>query len=132
MLEHHGEHDPLAALSPVTDADTIRRCVAAVRRVFVHAAIKDYLVAVVNRTRQSSDIRLGASPRASLQLLRAAKARAAMSGRHYVTPDDIAELAVPTLAHRVLLSGEAQLARLPVAEAIGAALRSVPIPDGRR
>jgi MoxR-like ATPase len=86
---------------------------------------------VVNATRHSHDLRLGASPRATLQLLRAARAKAALTGRDYVNPDDIAELAVPVLAHRVLPSTEAQLARHSTAEIIHAAVRTVAVPDRR-
>ena len=132
MLDRHGAGDPLSELQPVTDAATVRHCIATVRDVFVHPSVKRYLVDIVHRTRASSDIRLGASPRSSLQLLRAAKAMAVMRGRHYVTPDDVRELAVPTLAHRILLSGDAQVARLPADEAIKALVDLVAVPDGRR
>ena len=132
MLDRHGAGDPLSELQPVTDAATVRHCIATVRDVFVHPSVKRYLVDIVHRTRASSDIRLGASPRSSLQLLRAAKALAVMRGRHYVTPDDVRELAVPTLAHRILLSGDAQVARLQADGAITALIDLVAVPDGRR
>jgi len=132
MLEHHGEVDPIDPLQPVTDAAAVMRCVAIVRRVFVHPAVKDYLVAILHRTRTLNDVRLGASPRAGLQLMRAAKARAAMAGRGYVIPDDITDLAGPALAHRVLLSTQAQLAGRSVTDLLAAAVREVPVPTGRR
>ncbi|MCA0252110.1 MAG: MoxR family ATPase [Actinobacteria bacterium] len=131
MLDHHGEAEPLEQLSPVTDAAAVQRCISVTRRVFVHRAVKDYLVALVASTRDSGDIRLGASPRASLQLLRAAKAQAAVDGRNYVTPDDIQALAVPTLAHRVMLSHEAQLGRRSVADVVEQAVAAVPLPQRR-
>ena len=90
MLESHGSFDPLAALQPVTDGATIRALIEAVKSVYVSPAVKHYLVQVVNATRNSRDLRLGASPRATLQLLRASRAFAALSGRDYVSPDDIA------------------------------------------
>lgn len=129
MLEHHGSSDPLSRLSPVTDAATIRGLVAAVTEVYVAAAVKEYVVQVVNATRSSPDLRLGASPRATLQLLRAARAHAALARRDYVTPDDIATLAAPVLSHRVLPSTEAQLGRRSNDEIIAAAVRSVAVPD---
>jgi MoxR-like ATPase len=132
MLEHHGEVDPIDPLQPVTDAAAVMRCVGTVRRIFVHPAVKDYLVAILNRTRNLPEIRLGASPRAGLQLMRAAKARAALAGRGYVIPDDISDLAGPALAHRVLLNTQAQLAGRNVAELLQAAVREVPVPTGRR
>jgi MoxR-like ATPase len=131
MLDHHGESDPLETVRPVTDGDGVMRAVSVVRTVFVHPGVKEYLVAVVNQTRTMPQARLGASPRAGLQLLRAAKARAAMDGRAYVIPDDIAELAVPTLAHRVLLSTQAQLAGQSAADLVRAAVSVVPVPTGR-
>ena len=132
MLEHHGEVDPIDPLQPVTDAAAVMRAVGTVRRIFVHPAVKDYLVAILHSTRNLPEIRLGASPRAGLQLMRAAKARAALAGRGYVIPDDIAGLAGPALAHRVLLNTQAQLAGRNIADLLQAAVREVPVPTGRR
>ena len=132
MLEHHGEVDPIDPLQPVTDAAAVMRAVGIVRRIFVHPAVKDYLVAILHSTRNLPEIRLGASPRAGLQLMRAAKARAALAGRGYVIPDDIAGLAGPALAHRVLLNTQAQLAGRNIADLLQAAVREVPVPTGRR
>jgi MoxR-like ATPase len=131
MLETHGTTDPLATLRPVTDAATIRGLIAATRKTYVSPAVKQYLVSIVNATRHSRDLRLGASPRATLQLLRVARAKAALSGRDYVSPDDISALAVPVLAHRVLPSTEAQLARHATEDVVSAAVRTVPVPDKR-
>jgi MoxR-like ATPase len=131
MLESHGTSDPLAALSPVTDASTIRGLIEAVKTVYVSPAVKHYLVQVVNATRNSRDLRLGASPRATLQLLRASRAYAALEGRDYVSPDDVAALGVAVLAHRVLPSTDAQLARRTVTDVIAQAIASVHLPDRR-
>src|SRR5699024_10699640 len=131
MLDSHGSKDPLGELSPVTDAETIRGLIKAVRGVYVAPAVKEYVVSVVNATRDSRDLRLGASPRASLALLRASRALAAVSGRDFVNPDDVAALAVPVLAHRVLPSTDAQLARRQVPDIIAEAVRSVAVPDRR-
>ena len=129
MLDHHGGGDPLAELRPVTDVATVAALAADVRSVFVHAAIKDYLVAVLEATRRDPDIRLGGSPRAGLQLLRACKARAILQGRHYVIPDDVQALAGPALAHRILLSPAAQLARRSADDVVQAAVDGVGVPD---
>jgi len=129
MLDSHGSSDPLARMSPVTDAETVRGLIHAVTQVFVAPAVKAYLVSVVTATRTSRDLRLGASPRASLQLLRAVRAYAALQGRDYVTPDDVQALAVPVLAHRVLLSTEAQLARRSAEDVIARAVAEVRVPD---
>ncbi|MGH2586063.1 MAG: AAA family ATPase [Dehalococcoidia bacterium] len=111
MLNLHGAADPLDGLDPVSDAETVRRLIAGVRTVHVAEPIKVYAVNLVNSTRESPELRLGASPRACLHLLRAARAVAALEGRDYVLPDDLQSLAVPVLAHRLMLTAEAQLAR---------------------
>jgi MoxR-like ATPase len=131
MLDSHGTSDPLAELRPVTDSQTIRGLIDAVKTVYLSPAVKHYIVQVVNATRNSRDLRLGASPRATLQLLRASRAFAALSGRDYVSPDDVASLAVSVLAHRVLPSTDAQLARHTVNDIIAQAVASVHIPDRR-
>ena len=117
-------------LQPVTDGSTVRGLIEAVKKVYVSPAVKR-IVQMVNATRNSRDLRLGASPRATLQLLRASRAFAAMSGRDYVTPDDVAALGVSVLAHRVLPSTDAQLARRTVTDVIAQAIQSVHIPDRR-
>ncbi len=131
MLDAHGSADPLTELRPVTDAATVRGLIRAAQQTYVSPAVKDYIVGVVTATRRSRDLRLGASPRATLHLLRAARARAALDGREYVSPDDVSTLAGPVLAHRVLLSTEAQLARRGVEDIIAAAVRAVAVPDRR-
>lgn len=131
MLDAHGTVDPLAQLQPVADAATIRGLIEAVKTVHVAPAMKQYIVQVVTSTRESKSLRLGASPRSSLALLRAARALAALSGRDYVNPEDVGSLAVPVLAHRVLPSTEAQLARQSLSDIIAEGVRSVPVPDRR-
>ena len=131
MLDSHGSSDPLSALQPVTDGDTVRGLIEAVKTVYVSPAVKHYLVQVVNATRNSRDLRLGASPRATLQLLRAGRAHAALAGRDYVSPDDISGLAPFVLTHRVLPSTDAQLARRTVNDIVASAVGSVQLPDRR-
>lgn len=111
MLNVHGGADPLDELGPVVDADVIRRMINTARHVHVSDAVKQYAVALVHATREAPDLRLGASPRSALQLLRTARAVAALEGREFVLPDDLQALAVPVLAHRLLPTSEAQLAR---------------------
>ncbi|MFX4271327.1 AAA family ATPase [Propionibacteriaceae bacterium Y1685] len=129
MLDHHGMTSPLDSLEPVTDSATIRRIIETVKDVYVAPAVKQYIVDIVGRTRDNRDLRLGASPRSTLQLLRAARALAAMSGRDYVNPDDVAALSVSVLAHRVLPSSEAAGGRRTSADIIGDCVRAAPIPD---
>ncbi len=131
MLEHHGGHDPLAQLSPVSDGDTVRQLILSARSVFAADAVKEYVVALVRATRTNPDLRLGASPRSALHLLRAARAHAAMQGREHVLPDDIQDLALPVLAHRLLPSADAQLSRRTPEDVVSALLSHVPIPRSR-
>ena len=111
MLDGHGAADPLNELRPVSDADIVRQLIATVRQVHVADAVKQYAIDLVTATREAPDLRLGASPRATLQLLRTARAVAALEGRDYVLPDDLQALAVPVLAHRIIPTADAQLAR---------------------
>ncbi len=110
MLDEHAAGDPLDDLGAVSDAAEIRALVTAVRSVYVADPVKAYAVDLIEATRRSADLRLGASPRATLQLLRSAKAWAALAGREYVIPDDLQHLLVPVLAHRLLLTPEAHVA----------------------
>lgn len=110
MLDSHDGVNPLRAVQPVTDIPTLTRAIDVARRVYVAPALKQYIVDLVGATRTESSLRLGASPRASLQLLAVAKSRAAMAARTHVLPDDVKALAVPVLAHRLIPSTEARLA----------------------
>jgi len=131
MLERHADRDPLGALQPVSDAATVRRLIAITHAVYAADAVKEYVVNLVRATRTSPDLRLGASPRAALHLLRAAKAHAAMSGRNHVLPDDIQVLALAVLAHRLLPSTDAQLARRTPEDVVAQVLAEVPVPRPR-
>ncbi|WP_104525734.1 AAA family ATPase [Blastococcus atacamensis] len=131
MLDDRATTDPLAGLRPVADAALVRSLVAAVGRLHVSEAVRRYVVALVEATRRSPDLRLGASPRAGLQLLRAARASAALLGRDHVLPDDVQSLAVPVLAHRLLLGSEAAVGRRSTEQVVAQLLASVPVPRGR-
>jgi MoxR-like ATPase len=131
MLERHAGHDPLAELEPVTDAESVHRLIRTARAVYAAPAVKEYVVAIVRATRSTPDLRLGASPRAALHLLQAAKASAAMAGRDHVLPDDIRDLAQAVLAHRVLPSAEAVLARRSPEDVLSGLLTHVPVPRSR-
>ncbi len=132
MLESHGAHSPLEDLGAVTDAATISRVVEAVARVHASAAVRQYIVDLATRSRTTTALRLGASPRAALQLLRAARAHAALEGRDHVLPDDVQQLAAPVLAHRLMPSSETQLARRTTTEVVHDLLRQVPVPAQAR
>jgi MoxR-like ATPase len=132
MLDTHGSHSPLEELDPVTDAREISKLIDIVRGVYVAEAVKQYAIALVTATRHSPDLRLGASPRSTLHLIRAARAAAALDDREYVLPDDLQALAVPVLAHRLLPAAEAQIARRTAEQVVTDIVRSVPVPDPRR
>ena len=131
MLDRQESADPLAHLSPVTTGADVVRYARAVRAVYAAAPVKQYVLDLVGATRQHDGVRLGASPRASLQLLRAAKAAAAMAGREHVLPDDVQSLAVPVLAHRLILSTESRLGGVTPDDVIAEIVRSTPVPAGR-
>ena len=128
MLEAHGAHEPLADLAPVSHAAEVQSMIAAVRLVHASPAITRYIVDLVGATRTDARIRLGASPRSALHLLRAARANAALSRRDYVLPDDIQRLAVAVLAHRLILSTDAQMARTSAEQVVEDLLRRVAVP----
>jgi len=128
MLSSHGSSSPLDAVKAVATAADIRRLVAIAREVWVSDAVKQYVVDLAGATRTTSDLRLGASPRATLHLLRAARAHAALEGRDHVLPDDVQVLAAPVLAHRLLLTPEAMLARRSAVDVIDALVQRVPVP----
>ncbi|WP_366139786.1 AAA family ATPase [uncultured Modestobacter sp.] len=130
MLDERATTDPLTALSPVIDAAGVRALVAAVGRLHVAEPLRRYVVSLVEATRRSPDLRLGASPRAGLQLLRAARATAALAGRDHVLPDDVQAMAVPVLAHRLLLTPDAALARRDTQRVVTDLLAAVPVQRG--
>ena len=132
MLDSHTRTNPLDDLEPVTDAATVAKLVEIVTRVHVAPAVQRYAVAITTATRRSPDLLLGASPRATLHLVRAAKAAAAMDGRDYVVPDDIRDLAVQVLAHRLLPTVEASMSGRTATTALQALVEGVPMPNVSR
>ncbi|MBK7721672.1 MAG: MoxR family ATPase [Austwickia sp.] len=129
MLDQHGSTDPLSDLSPVTDAATVSRLIRVAQGVYASPALKQYIVDLVGASRRTPALRLGASPRASLQLLRAARARAAIAERDHVLPEDVQRLFLAVVEHRVLLSAESQLARQTPATVLAELLGTVPVPS---
>lgn len=129
MLAAQTTTSPLEDLEPVTDAAEIRKLISVVAGIHVADSVHRYAVAIATATRNAPDLRLGASPRAVLHLVRAAKASAAMSGRDYVVPDDLATLAPTVLAHRLLPSAEAAMSGRAPTQVLADLLRSLPVPD---
>ena len=132
MLDSHTRSNPLDDLEPVTDAAEIRKLIGIVGDVYVSDAVNRYAVAIATATRKSPELLLGASPRATLHLVRAAKAAAAISGRDYVIPDDVQELAVQVLAHRMLPTVEASMSGRTTEQALRQIVANVPMPESRR
>jgi MoxR-like ATPase len=128
MLDSHGSSSPLDALRPAAHASDVRALVAAVRGVHVAHSIKQYVITLVNATRSAPQLRLGASPRATLHLLRASRAYAALDGRDFVIPDDIQFLSGPVLAHRLLPTPEALVGRELPEHVLARLVEQLPLP----
>jgi MoxR-like ATPase len=128
MLGSHTRTNPLDELEPVTDAAAVAKLVDIVTRVHVAEPVQRYAVALTTATRRSPELLLGASPRATLHLVRAAKAVAAMDGRDFVVPDDLRDLARPVLTHRLLPTVEAAMSGRTASETLEAIVASVPMP----
>ncbi len=118
----------LNEIQPVASVANILSARQAVQQVRAADDLIDYVLALVQRSRQAADLALGASPRAAIAWLQASKARAWLHGRDYATPDDVKTLAAPLLRHRLLLEPEAQLDGVPIEQAIAAVIGQVPVP----
>jgi MoxR-like ATPase len=130
MLDSHTQSNPLDDLEPVADAAEIRKLIGIVGQVYVSQAVQRYAVALTSATRRSDELSLGASPRATLHLVRASKALAAIQGRDYVLPDDVHGLAPAVLSHRLLPSVESSMSGRSTSAILGGIVASVPVPAG--
>ncbi|NUP52981.1 MAG: MoxR family ATPase [Catenulispora sp.] len=135
--DHAAEHQVLSGaadelqaedLPRVAALETVAAMISESRRVYAAPPLYDYVIHIVAATRQSKEVRLGASPRGSVALLRAARARAAAAGRQYAIPDDVKALAVPVLAHRLILTPETELSGRTAADVVTDILHTVPAP----
>ncbi|MBE3589934.1 MAG: AAA family ATPase [Firmicutes bacterium] len=123
-----GAEDVLALLRPVATAEELAGFIDTVRDVAVGEDVAGYIVRLVRATRRRPEVEVGASPRAAVALFRAAQARAALQGRPFVVPDDVKQVAVPVLAHRLALGAEARMRRQDGAEVVRAVLDAEPVP----
>jgi MoxR-like ATPase len=130
LLELTRLQHPIDSISAVTDAQTLISMQGSVREVFVHEKIREYMLRIIARTRDSAHLSLGASPRASMALFRATQSYAAVLGRGYVIPDDIKTLAHPVLEHRLILNPESRLRRMTGQRVLQEILKEVPVPAG--
>jgi len=130
MLEGQQMQHPLDSLQPVASVEQVVEAQRRVRQVRVADELKRYILDLVTGTRKHHEVYLGASPRGSLALFRASQALAALAGRDYILPDDIKTVAIPTLAHRMIIGSAARIrdvdARMIVQEVVG----SIPVPGG--
>lgn len=120
--------NPLNNVKPITDADALMRLRAMIADVSVSAEISKYIVQLVSATRNSSMVTLGASPRASLALMKLSQAYAFIRGRDYVLAEDVSALLVPALGHRIMLSQEARIAKKSTADVLSELSRGVEVP----
>jgi MoxR-like ATPase len=130
ILDRQQFKHPFEKLEKIVSVEELLSVQEQVKAIFVSPALKRYIVDLSNQTRQHAEVYLGASPRGSLALYRASQARAALLGRDYVLPDDIKELAIPTLAHRVILGPGARLRDVTAEQVVDEILHSVPVPGG--
>jgi MoxR-like ATPase len=128
ILDRHGSHSVLEELEPVSDAAEVNVLIKMARDAHVAPTLKRYVVEITEATRSHPDVYLGASPRASLYLLKASRAMAASRGRDYVVPDDIKDISMFVLAHRVILSPEAQMRGSDAEDVLNGLFGRVPIP----
>lgn len=129
MLSDRRGTDPLAELAPVTTTAEMAHLIEVVQQVYVSPGVLRYAVSIAQQTRRHRDLRLGASPRASLHLVRAAQASAALDARDFVLPDDVQALVHPVFAHRMLLSTDALMGDRRIDDVLDAVVAAVPLPD---
>lgn len=128
ILKDRRGNDPLEALQPVLDCDEIRRIQEEVRTVEIEDSLADYMMQVIRATRESNEIRLGASPRALLMLSRCAQSMAWLDSRMFVKPDDILALIQPLLAHRLVMTLESKHAGITPAMVLEEIVKKIRIP----
>ena len=103
ILKRYLNAEPLAELQPVLTAEDLKKAKEEIASIYVHACVMEYMVNIVAATRADENVLMGVSPRGTLALLHAAKAYAYLQGRNFVTPDDVKALAIPVLAHRIVM-----------------------------
>lgn len=131
MLESQQRTHPIEQIRQVVSAQDLLAAQQAVKEIYVDRLIKEYIVSLVEATRRHPDVYLGASPRGSLALVKTTRAKAAMRGRDFVSPDDVKELADATLAHRLILSPAARLKHVDARAIVNEIVNSVPVPGAR-
>lgn len=128
ILSQYLKQNPLDSITPVIDIAEILDLQQQVKSVYIDNTLLNYVVEIINLTRKNENILLGASPRGSLALCKAAQALALMKGRDYVLPEDIKRMIIPTLSHRIILKQEAKLKKKNVIEILSSIINSVFVP----
>jgi MoxR-like ATPase len=131
ILDQQKTSHPIESLEPVLTVDELREMQAAVREIFVHPDVAEYIVRLVGATRTHPDVYLGASPRGSLALYRAGQALAALAGRDYVIPDDIKAIAEAALAHRLIIKTSSSMHDVEARQVVEELLGTVPVDASR-
>jgi MoxR-like ATPase len=131
IVENQRVAHPIEALKPVTTPEEVIEVQEAVRHVYVDDLVKQYIVAITGSTRSHPDISLGSSPRGSLALFRGGQATAIVRGRDFVLPDDIKELAVAMLSHRIIVSAAARMRGANASDIVAGLVDQVPVPGAQ-
>lgn len=132
MLDRQHQRHPLDGLNQVVSIDDLVKAQEAVKSIHVSAAIREYIVTLVESTRHHDDVFLGASPRGSIALFNATRAWAGIRGRDFVLPDDVKLLAEPTLAHRIIVAPPARMRGIDSRSVVQDLLNGIPVPQGGR
>jgi MoxR-like ATPase len=128
ILGMHVEGEPIASVRPVMTLEELVALQEAVRKVTVAPEVREYVVAISRASREHPSVRLGLSPRGSLAIMKAAQARAFVRGGHYVTPDDIKAVALPVIAHRLIVDPEREAIEAERASIVDEILRATAVP----
>jgi MoxR-like ATPase len=129
ILDEQKRRHPIDELGQVIDAEELHQMQMATKEIYVDQAIAEYIVRLTGATREHGDVYLGASPRGSINLYRAVQATAALDGRDYAIPDDVKQLAVPILAHRLIVKSQASLREVDPDAIVREVLAQVPVAD---
>ena len=129
ILDEQKRRHPIDELRQVIDAEELHQMQMATKEIYVDQAIAEYIVRLTGATREHGDVYLGASPRGSINLYRAVQATAALDGRDYAIPDDVKQLAVPILAHRLIVKSQASLREVDPDAIVREVLAQVPVAD---
>ncbi|MEO8246688.1 MAG: MoxR family ATPase [Chloroflexota bacterium] len=129
ILDEQKRRHPIDELRQVIDAEELHQMQMATKEIYVDQAIAEYIVRLTGATREHGDVYLGASPRGSINLYRAVQATAALDGRDYAIPDDVKHLAVPILAHRLIVKSQASLREVDPDAIVREVLAQVPVAD---